>query len=75
MSDPGVTRVAVYIDFDNIVISRYDQVHGRSQFQRDKVRGFDGTPADAELTAKLRARHGGRRRRSSTSRPRSAPSS
>ena len=53
MTDPGVTRVAVYIDFDNIVISRYDQVHGRSQFQRDKVRGFDGTPADAELTAKL----------------------
>src|SRR5262249_51164584 len=25
MNDPGVTRVAVYIDFDNIVISRYDQ--------------------------------------------------
>lgn len=41
MTDPGVTRVAVYIDFDNIVISRYDQVHGRSQFQRDKVRAFD----------------------------------
>src|SRR5215831_5540969 len=40
MNDPGVTRVAVYIDFDNIVISRYDQVHGRGQFQRDKVRGF-----------------------------------
>jgi hypothetical protein len=41
MNDPGVTRVAVYIDFDNIVISRYDQLHGRGQFQRDKVRGFD----------------------------------
>src|SRR5580692_4715790 len=41
MNDPGGTRVAVYIDFDNIVISRYDQVHGRGQFQRDKVRGFD----------------------------------
>ena len=41
MNDAGVTRVAVYIDFDNIVISRYDQVHGRGQFQRDKVRGFD----------------------------------
>ena len=36
MNDPGVPRVAVYIDFDNIVISRYDQVHGRGQFQRDK---------------------------------------
>ena len=41
MSDLSATRVAVYIDFDNIVISRYDQVHGRSQFQRDKARGFE----------------------------------
>jgi uncharacterized LabA/DUF88 family protein len=41
MNDAGGTRVAVYIDFDNIVISRYDQVHGRGQFQRDKARGFD----------------------------------
>jgi len=32
MADPGDNRVAVYIDFDNIVISRYDEVHGRSQF-------------------------------------------
>jgi uncharacterized LabA/DUF88 family protein len=56
MNEPGVTRVAVYIDFDNIVISRYDQVHGRSQFQRDKVRGFSAAdrPADAEFTEKLR---------------------
>ena len=56
MNDPGVTRVAVYIDFDNIVISRYDQVHGRGQFQRDKVRGF-GTgdrPADPDFAEKLR---------------------
>ncbi len=29
MNDPGGARVAVYIDFDNIVISRYDQLHGR----------------------------------------------
>jgi hypothetical protein len=53
MNDPGVTRVAVYIDFDNIVISRYDQVHGRGQFQRDKARGFvaadrSGDPGIAE---------------------------
>ncbi|MDN5855342.1 MAG: NYN domain-containing protein, partial [Actinomycetia bacterium] len=34
-------RVAVYIDFDNIVISHYDQVHGRNQFQRDKSRDGD----------------------------------
>jgi len=56
MSDPGGTRVAVYIDFDNIVISRYDQVHGRNQFQRDKARGFDRADraADADLADKLR---------------------
>src|SRR5437763_14454691 len=56
MNDPGVTRVAVYIDYDNIVISRYDQGHGRSQFQRDKVRGFDtaGRPADPDIADKLR---------------------
>jgi uncharacterized LabA/DUF88 family protein len=48
MADPGVTRVAVYIDFDNIVISRYDQVHGRSQFQRDKVRAYDRAERSAE---------------------------
>lgn len=55
MADPGVTRVAVYIDFDNIVISRYDQVHGRSQFQRDKVRAFDRAdrPAEPDITDKL----------------------
>ena len=41
MTDPGVTRVAVYIDFDNIVISRYDQVNGRNSFQRDKAKGLD----------------------------------
>lgn len=28
--------MAVYLDFDNIVISRYDQVHGRGSFQRDR---------------------------------------
>jgi uncharacterized LabA/DUF88 family protein len=56
MNDPGGTRVAVYIDFDNIVISRYDQVHGRGQFQRDKVRGFARTDrsADPDIAEKLR---------------------
>src|ERR1700753_469431 len=53
---PGVTRVAVYIDFDNIVISRYDQLHGRGLFQRDKVRAFDRTDkaADPEIVDQLR---------------------
>jgi hypothetical protein len=27
--------------FDNIVISRYDQVHGRNSFQRDKTKGLE----------------------------------
>jgi uncharacterized LabA/DUF88 family protein len=56
MPEPGITRVAVYIDFDNIVISRYDQIHGRGQFQRDKVRGFDRAEksADPEIATRLR---------------------
>ena len=41
MTDGASTRVAVYLDFDNIVISRYDQVHGRNSFQKDKGRGLD----------------------------------
>jgi hypothetical protein len=54
MADPGDNRVAVYIDFDNIVISRYDEVHGRSQFTRDKVRELGrGTADDERITARL----------------------
>jgi len=41
MTEPGATRVAVYLDFDNIVISRYDQVNGRNSFQRDKAKGLE----------------------------------
>ena len=41
MTDTAATRVAVYLDFDNIVISRYDQVHGRNSFQKDKAQGLD----------------------------------
>lgn len=41
MADNDDTRVAVYLDFDNIVISRYDQVNGRNSFQRDKAKGLD----------------------------------
>ncbi|MFV8053920.1 NYN domain-containing protein [Mycobacterium sp. 48b] len=40
MSEPA-TRVAVYLDFDNIVISRYDQVNGRNSFQKDKAKGLE----------------------------------
>jgi NYN domain/OST-HTH/LOTUS domain len=44
VTEPGTPRVAVYLDFDNIVISRYDQVHGRNAFQKDKTAGFHKTP-------------------------------
>ena len=44
MTENGATRVAVYLDFDNIVISRYDQIHGRNSFQRDKAAGFHKHP-------------------------------
>lgn len=56
MSDPGVARVAVYLDFDNIVISRYDQVHGRNQFQRDRSRAAEGSEKalPADVAEKLR---------------------
>ncbi len=41
MTEPIAARVAVYLDFDNIVISRYDQVNGRNSFQRDKSKGLE----------------------------------
>lgn len=44
MTEPGSPRVAVYLDFDNIVISRYDQVHGRNSFQKDRAAGFHKQP-------------------------------
>jgi hypothetical protein len=44
MGDPDAGRVAVYLDFDNIVISRYDQVNGRNSFQRDKAKGLEQLP-------------------------------
>ncbi len=36
MSD--TSRVAVYIDFDNVVISRYDNVHGDGSWRQDNAR-------------------------------------
>jgi uncharacterized LabA/DUF88 family protein len=41
VSAAEIPRVAVYLDFDNIVISRYDQVHGRNAFQKDRSRGLE----------------------------------
>jgi uncharacterized LabA/DUF88 family protein len=55
MPESKEDRVAVYIDFDNIVISRYDQVHGRGRFLRDRVRAAtaDSVNADPELATRL----------------------
>lgn len=50
MAETSDPRVAVYIDFDNIVISQYDSVHGRTSFMKDKARNATGKAAD-KLTA------------------------
>jgi uncharacterized protein (TIGR00288 family) len=37
-------RVALYFDFDNIVISRYDQLHGDSSYRKDTSRTKSVSP-------------------------------
>jgi hypothetical protein len=49
-------RVAVYIDFDNVVISRYDDVHGKQAWRKDDPRQHgrpagSKDPVDVKLTA------------------------
>jgi hypothetical protein len=51
MADSSDARVAVYIDFDNIVISRYSQVHGKNN--RDQLSKY--TAGDAAMTDRLAA--------------------
>jgi hypothetical protein len=58
MADAAENRVAVYIDFDNIVISRYDEVFGRGRFMADRPRNAKAPrsvekidPASAESRA------------------------
>lgn len=51
-------RVGVYIDFDNVVISRYDQVHSstRDAWRADRVRDLGGRgEPDSPLAARLEA--------------------
>lgn len=45
-TDDSSARVGVYIDFDNIVISRYDQLHGDGSWRKDNARdaGKDVAP-------------------------------
>lgn len=40
MADLSNPRVAVYIDFDNIVVSRYNQLFGRAAWTNDQARNF-----------------------------------
>jgi uncharacterized LabA/DUF88 family protein len=54
MAEPTDTRVAVYIDFDNIVISRYNQLNGLNRFQTDRIRSFDSTASTANADTKAR---------------------
>lgn len=46
-------RVAVYLDFDNIVISWYDRVHGRNAYGKDRQRIADD-PHDAAVAERLK---------------------
>lgn len=45
-------RVAVYLDFDNIVMSWYDRVHGRNSYSRDRARIAEN-PQDPEIAERL----------------------
>ncbi|MCG7595028.1 NYN domain-containing protein [Mycobacterium sp. PSTR-4-N] len=53
MTDSQDSRVAVYFDFDNIVISRYDQVNGRNSFQRDRARDATSDTGTSDFAEKL----------------------
>jgi uncharacterized LabA/DUF88 family protein len=50
-------RVAVYFDFDNIMISRYNQLHGNGRFQEDRNRNFglSRSNSDRELRERFTA--------------------
>ena len=52
MAEANDARVAVYLDFDNIVISWYDRVHGRNAYGKDRQR-ISEHPNDPEVTERL----------------------
>ncbi|WP_347344843.1 NYN domain-containing protein [Microbacterium sp.] len=54
MAEASGARVAVYFDFDNIVLSWYDRIHGRGSFGRDRTR-IQSASTDTEITARLGA--------------------
>lgn len=45
-------RVAVYLDFDNIVISRYEAVHGRARWRVDQARDHAMSPTSTNEVAR-----------------------
>ncbi|TFC48338.1 NYN domain-containing protein [Cryobacterium sp. TMT2-17-1] len=55
MAEQSRERVGVYLDFDNIVISRYNQLHGKNQLAKDKARNHvsSNPKADPEVTARI----------------------
>lgn len=52
MAENTDTRVAVYLDFDNIVISWYDRVHGRNAYSKDRQK-IAANPDDPEIAERL----------------------
>ncbi len=54
MTEASDARVAVYFDFDNIVLSWYDRIHGRGSFGRDRTR-IQTASGDPEVTSRLAA--------------------
>jgi uncharacterized LabA/DUF88 family protein len=52
MAEATDARVAVYLDFDNIVISWYDRVHGRNAYGKDRQR-ITENPHDPEVAERL----------------------
>ncbi len=53
MAEITDARVAVYLDFDNIVISWYDRVHGRNSYGKDRQR-ITENPNDPEVAERLK---------------------
>lgn len=49
MAEP---RVAVYLDFDNIVMSWYDRVHGRNAYSKDRAKIAEN-PNDPDIAERL----------------------
>jgi len=55
MTEQFRKRVRVYLDVDNIVISRHTRLHGKNQVAKDKARNHvsSNPKADAEITTRV----------------------